>query len=163
MKCDVCGATLISERATARKPYPYVECGLPNVYLIGIELRSCPQHGESPVIPRMGELHCVIALSLIEKPGPLLGGEVTYLRKFARMQAKDFAARLRVSPETLSRIENSVQKMGASLDKLVRAVASAARDMKEARDVLLSPVAYEGSTRERVTLRPTTRGWREAA
>ena len=35
MKCQKCGATLVSERTTIEKPYRFVESGLSNIYLAG--------------------------------------------------------------------------------------------------------------------------------
>lgn len=164
LKCSECGAIREKRRTTARAPYHYVLSGLPNVYLVGIELARCPNgHGDAPIIPRMGPLHRAIAKSLIDKPAPLTGDEVRFLRKHAGIAANDFAAQLRITKHTLSRIENGAQKMGPMADKLTRAIAAAAAEMSEARAVLLSGDVGEGKAKARIVLEATPRGWREAA
>lgn len=163
-KCDICGERMVSRKAGPREPYHYRASGLDDVFLVGVEVRRCPiGHGETPVIPRIGELHRVIAVHLLEKPDLLTGTEVRYLRKFAGLQAQEFAALLRVTPETMSRIETGAQKMGATADKLVRAIAAAATGMKQTSEVVLAPVPERWKPMERVVLKPTSRGWGEAA
>jgi len=67
--------------ATKRNPWHYTECGLANIYLIGIKIRRNSDSGaEEPMIPRIEELHDAIFLGLLKKPGALTGKEVRYLR-----------------------------------------------------------------------------------
>ncbi|NOT58890.1 MAG: helix-turn-helix domain-containing protein, partial [Acidobacteria bacterium] len=107
MKCDLCNDELILKRADC---YHYAESGLPNVYLSGIEVEECPNgHGESPRIPRILELHELIADAVCLKPSPLTGAEARFLRKELGMKAKDWAAYLHIDAATLSRWENGEQ------------------------------------------------------
>lgn len=162
--CDVCGARLVSRRSTAKEPYHYVLSGLPNVYLVGVEVRRCPKgDGEAPVLVRMDALHAAIARLLIEKPAPLSGDEIRYLRKFAGMQAQDFAARLGMVKATFSRVENGAQRLGPGADKLVRAIAAAARGMTDEAQAALLALEGDGKAAKRVTLKSTSKGWSEAA
>ena len=49
-------------QATLEDPYIYTMSGLKHVGLVGIQVRQCPRcKDESPIIPRIGELHRVIA------------------------------------------------------------------------------------------------------
>jgi transcriptional regulator with XRE-family HTH domain len=98
-----------------------------DIFLVGIMVLTCPVcKVESPIIPRMAELHRVIANSLLEKKESLRGDEIRFLRKNAGFPAQDFAALLGVTPSHLSRIENAkTNKLGAPADRLVRLVAKA--------------------------------------
>lgn len=118
MKCDVCEAEMIVKQAEL---FHYVESGLPNVYLSGIEVEECPNgHGESPSIPRLPELHELIAEAVCLKPSLLTGAEARFLRKELGMKAKDWAAYLHVDAATLSRWENGEQAIVPMTDVFLR-------------------------------------------
>jgi transcriptional regulator with XRE-family HTH domain len=90
----------------------------------------------------------VIALHLVEKPGPLRGDEIRFLRKWAGFPARQFAALVGVSPEHLSRIENGhTDALGPPSDRLARAIAVASRDADEAREILLRVAGELEATR----------------
>lgn len=62
------------------KPYHYVECGLPNIYLTnGFTLTETP-YGKGVSISNIDGLHRCIAETLCEKPSPLTGTEFRFLR-----------------------------------------------------------------------------------
>ena len=66
--CDRCGEAL-HDRTAVKGPYQYKLSGLSNVFLIGITVRHCTGCGrESPVIPKLGQLHEVIAKVLLLFP-----------------------------------------------------------------------------------------------
>lgn len=132
MKCDACRVTLGERLASRHHPFQYKVDGL-QIALVGIAVHLCPRcNAETPEIPRIASLHRLIAQSLIEREGILVGPEVRFLRKFSGFSAREFAERLRVEPETLSRIEQGKQKIGGAADRLVRIEATAARDTKQA-------------------------------
>src|ERR1019366_4739003 len=91
VRCSDCGG-----EATVKKGiYRFAECGVDNVVLKGIELIECPACGNiDPVIPRMTELFRIVAMAMIEKPLPLTGSEVRYLRKYAGTNGEQFARML---------------------------------------------------------------------
>lgn len=69
-------------KSTRRGAWHYKECGLDNVYLVGIEVRTDPRTGSrEPVIPQFEDLHNCIFLSLLRKRARLSGKEVRYLRR----------------------------------------------------------------------------------
>ncbi len=118
MKCETCYAELVVKRVDC---YHYAESGLPNVYLSGIEVEECPNgHGQSPRIPRILDLHELIAESVCVKPSPLTGDEARFLRKELGMKAKDWAAYLHVDAATLSRWENGEQAIVPMTDAFLR-------------------------------------------
>jgi len=127
--------------ASPERPYPYRECGLPDVWLIGITVYSCTAcRSEVPIIPRMGNLHRVLTRMLIDKPGMLHGREIRYLRKYTGKTGRAFADLIRVTPQHLSRVENSRDEtFGPGTDQLARLVASTTLDEKLASRVVLTP------------------------
>jgi len=131
-------------KTTPSEGYHYTLAGLPHVRLSGITVYECAAgHGSVPVIPRIGELHRVIARTFIEKSAPLTGPELRFLRKNAGFSARKFAALLVIDPAHLSRVENGKQKaLGPSTDRLARLVALAAmKGGDSVRDVLLREAA----------------------
>lgn len=142
MTCHECGAALVERKANSENPYHYTLSGLSSVFLCGISIYRCPDcEAESPVIPRIPELHRVISRVLIEKPTALSGEEVRFLRKNAGFKATDFAALLGLTPEHLSRFENGkIANLKDAADKLARAIPMAQinQESEEAlREVLL--------------------------
>jgi putative zinc finger/helix-turn-helix YgiT family protein len=118
MKCPSCGAPDVVRTSES---YKYEESGLPNVTLIGIEVRRCESCGErAPVIPRITELHRVLSLALISKHARFTGAEIRFLRKYLGHSGEKFAAIMGVDRATLSRWETEQQRIGPSADRLIR-------------------------------------------
>lgn len=167
MKCPNCGAFLIERRVGATNPYRFVGSGLPHVFLVGIRWRACTScKTEGPVIPRLGELLGLIAHLLLDKGERLTGPELRYLRKHAGLSAVEFAALLLIDPATLSRVEAGKQDLGASADKLSRAIvlAEIAREEQEEdlRGFLLRRQRLPAPEGRRVTrLRYQKNRWKE--
>lgn len=117
MTCIQCGGKL----ATKRENYRYAACGLSNVTLVGVEVRRCAKCGDHEVvIPRIEDLHRVLAAAVIRQTARLTKDEIRFLRKYLGYSGVDFAKVVGVSPETVSRWENGKEKMGSSAEKLVR-------------------------------------------
>lgn len=172
MKCESCGVEMAERRATDEAPYAYRESGLTDVFLIGIRVRQCPLCGEqSGIIPRIEELHNLIAETLIKKPTSLKGEEVRFLRKHAGFPAKDFAALLGVDAAHLSRVENNHVTLGTQSDRLARALVLATnkgQGGEMARNVLLDVARLLARKRQKaIQRRPTfslsKEGWKAAA
>lgn len=107
-------------QAYKNQAHVYKESGLRNV-IIQVAMHKCPKCGEAlPVIPNVKGLHALIADRLFQKPTPLTGPEVRFLRKEMRMQAKGFATMLGVTPVTVSRWETGVERVGPAADRLIR-------------------------------------------
>lgn len=140
MKCLACETPVIERKATLRDPYRYDLSGLRDTYLIGITVQFCPKcKMESPIIPRVLELHNVIARSIADKPNLLSGDELRFLRKWAGLPAKQFAALLGIGASHLSRVEKGkTNHVGAPVDKLARAVAMAANETEFSKNILLN-------------------------
>lgn len=144
MNCDVCRAPMKGRPATEQAPYLYTLGGLPHVGLAGIVVYECATCRASvPVIPKIGELHRVLAAAFVRKPTPLLGSELRFLRKHAGFSAQEFAALLAVDPSHLSRVENAKgsKSLGPSTERLARAIVAAAAGAQDVRKMLLDRVA----------------------
>jgi transcriptional regulator with XRE-family HTH domain len=110
-----------SHKATRVRPYQYLMSGLENVYLVGVEVFRCPKCGrETAAVPRVPELHRLIAWNLFMKAGTLSGSEIRFFRKHAGKTGREFAAMIGVRPEHLSRAENDKYALGETADRLVR-------------------------------------------
>jgi len=139
---------------------------LRNVFLVGITVLTCPQcKGESPVIPKIAQLHEVIARSLLTKPALLSGEEIRFLRKHAGVAQKAFADLLGMTQEHLSRVETGkTEVLGPAGDKLVRAVVAQQLQAEDlAKTVLLNPKRLRRQLRRRPTFAMERNRWREVA
>jgi putative zinc finger/helix-turn-helix YgiT family protein len=120
-RCKECS----SEMVISREAYRYNESGLPNVVLKDVEIRRCPNCGTQEVpLPRVAELHRAIAVVLVHKSARLLGPEVRYLRKYMGWSGVDFASRMGVNPETVSRWENDKEVISSQSDRLLRLIVA---------------------------------------
>lgn len=165
-ECERCHGRMERRTTTAAQPYNYRLSGLDNVRLVGIQVQRCPRCDvELPAIPRIGELHRVIARTLLDLDRPLQGQEIRYLRKFAGVAAQDFAALLGVRPEHLSRVENGhTATLGASADRLTRGIAALAlNDPDTVRQVLTAAARAERRRRPRPVTLVAGRRWKLAA
>jgi putative zinc finger/helix-turn-helix YgiT family protein len=116
MKCVECGA----EMTTARENYNYKASGLP-VTLQNVEVRRCKECGEHEVvIPKIDELHKLIAHAVVAKRARLVGPEIRFLRTHLGCSGVDFAKHMGVKPETVSRWENGHDVMSPLADRLLR-------------------------------------------
>lgn len=165
MKCFECGEETTKVVATRKAPYHFTQSGLKNVYLAGITVEVCEKCGiESPIIPQIEQLHKAIASVLAGKPDLLSGEEIRFLRKIAGFPANKFAALLMMDAATLSRAENGHQSLGASSDKLARAVAMAAISVEAAKDVLIKIAEkMEHQHKSRLPLFFYEKDWKAAA
>lgn len=138
MNCHMCGRDMSEQEITSESPYRYSLSGLKNVFLSGITLFKCQDCGESyPVIPKIAELHNVIAKTLIAKEELLEGPEVRFLRKNAGFSGVKFAALLKIGPSHLSNVEHERDKLSPTADKMARLIAEAVSIDKNYRDMLL--------------------------
>lgn len=118
LKCMNCGHEL---HVLAGQQHCYTSCGLPNVMLFNIEIRDCPSCGEREVVlPRVEELHRVLAHALISKPAPLTPAEFRFLRKQLGWGSKDLAGKFAFDPSSVSRWETGAEPLSRWADRLIR-------------------------------------------
>ncbi len=119
--CDPCTKCGSQMRVESSATHQYTECGLSNVLLIGVTVRLCEKCGNrSVVIPKVTELHRGIAHRLAEQSQRLAAEEIRFLRKYLGWSGADFAHYFGVTPETVSRWENSSKSMSATSERLLR-------------------------------------------
>jgi len=107
-----------------QQSYHYIESGLENIYLDGIDVFRCSCGEEIINIPAIPELHYLIALELIKKKSLLSNREIRFLRKNMGLTGKVLSKYIGVDNATLSRWENNVQTIDKSHDRLLRLIYS---------------------------------------
>jgi putative transcriptional regulator len=118
MKCRECGGAMTTEKNAVRR---YTLGGLPHVELHGVEANRCPSCGnETVAIPRIAQLHRIIAQGFVTQSRMLAPVEIRFLRKHVGLSGVDFAKQMGVTRETVSRWENGTTPMGAVADRLLR-------------------------------------------
>lgn len=118
MICDDCGGQIVTEERAVRR---YVIGGLPHVELHGVEVTRCSGCGKEGIaVPRIGQLHRVLAQAFVTQPCMIAPVETRFLRKHIGLSTADFAQRMGVARETVSRWETGSHPMGAVADRLLR-------------------------------------------
>jgi transcriptional regulator with XRE-family HTH domain len=106
--------------ATAEKPFHFVDCGLDNVYLIGIKFFVDPDGSVVAEIPAIKQLMRLIAHDVVTSRRNLTGKEIRFLRKRLGKKATEYCRYLGLDPSTLSRIENEKQVVSIQSQMLAR-------------------------------------------
>ncbi len=118
MKCDECGGPMTVEPNAVRR---YDLGGLPHVELHGVEVMRCTACGsETIAIPRVAQLHRVLANRFVNQHRMLAPVEIRFLRKHIGLTGADFAQKMGVARETVSRWETGSNPIGALADRLLR-------------------------------------------
>lgn len=158
MNCVSCGAQMVS----SRQNHLYKECGLPFVTLQDLEVRRCPSCGETEVvIPRIEQLHRLIAWVVVTKKSRLTAPEVKFLRKHLGWSGANFAVHMGVSVETVSRWENGHDPIGAVADRLLRLMVVTKEPMRDYSIDSLTELK-DSPEPSRIGLRSCPSGWESA-
>jgi DNA-binding transcriptional regulator YiaG len=149
-------------RAQKNQRVAYTLGGLSHVTLVGITRMVCPNGHDSLVIPKIAQLHDLIARLLIQKPSTLADSEVRWLRKYLGFDQATFAKRMGVTPETVSRWETGAVVMAPTAERLLRFMAASIEPVKDYQ--LLDRLASIQTTREpaRMKLRNDGATWTAA-
>jgi putative zinc finger/helix-turn-helix YgiT family protein len=149
MKCLECKAPMRTRKANHR----YDECGLKHITLVGVEVARCPRCGNFEIsIPRLEELHRLLARVLIEKSTRFTADEVRFLRKSLGWSGSDFAKHMGVAVETVSRWENDAAPIGPQADRLLRFLVAQGRLTTRYPTERLARIDPKEATATRVTL-----------
>jgi DNA-binding transcriptional regulator YiaG len=90
----------------------YQEAGLPHVQLVGVEVLRCPQCGNELLrLPKIEQLHRLIAAILVTAIRRLVPQEVRFLRKYTGLSSSTFAARLSTRDEEVLEWEAGLRRM----------------------------------------------------
>ena len=107
------------------KPQSVPYDALPGVTLANVPVWTCADCGEEEYgIPRLNQLHQVLAHAVANRSGRLRPEEIRFLRKHLGWSGRDFATAFDVAPETVSRWENGERKMGSAAERLLRMCAT---------------------------------------
>lgn len=120
MNCIMCGSKVKKVKSDF---YHYVDCGLSKIYLKGIGNFQCSNSSckETEVtIPNIEKLHELIAIQLSSQKNKLLPEEIKYLRSYLGFSGSDFAKKIGVTAETVSRWEKGRVNMKESVERLLR-------------------------------------------
>jgi DNA-binding transcriptional regulator YiaG len=82
-------------------------------------------------IPRLEELHRVLAFAIATHPSKLSGSEIRFLRKYLGWSGKDFATTIGVAAETVSRWENDKERIGLVPERLLRVMVFRLKPVEE--------------------------------
>jgi len=144
-----CRASAQKRQATFESPYHFVESGLPNVYLVGIDYYVCKKCGkQSADIPFVKDLMAKIARAVVKQETPLDGTEIRFLRKRLGKKSAEFAKIIGVTPEHYSRLESPREdhNPSGSADKLIRVYYSLLSGDETLKDTMNSNIeAYMAS------------------
>jgi len=150
--CTECGGRISSSRVVQSLR----DDGLPQVIIEGVILGRCMNCGATEIgYERIGPLFRTISVALAMKEAPLVGAEVRFLRShLGWATGGEFAAKMGVTRETVSRWEKDRLKMGSCAERLLRLmVVVKSEGGASADDVLRLPSrAGEGPLRLRLKL-----------
>jgi putative zinc finger/helix-turn-helix YgiT family protein len=159
MKCIDCGRSPVEIR---RENHRYVECGLESVTIVNAEVRHCPECGENEyVIPDIEGLHACIANVIASKPEQLVPKEIRFLRKYLGLSTKDFAAKIGVRPETVSRwerVEDS-KPMDVPTERFLRLMVFHERPADHYPRARLEDTAVRSAAACKMRIAPGAKGW----
>src|SRR5258706_6962664 len=156
MKCVECGGQL---KVTGRT-HRYVESGLSDVVLHGVQVRTCLKCQEEEVaIPNIAGLHRCMAALLVTRKSALAAAELRFLRQFLGHSSKDFAKTLGVAPETLSRWENASRDIPSVVDRVVRLLVVNTTPRTDYSADMLASIRPTPPKHARMALRLRGDGW----
>jgi DNA-binding transcriptional regulator YiaG len=158
--CSACGEKV---RIT-HDDYVWNDVDLP-VILEDIELLQCVTCGNvDPVIPKLGPLMRTLAKAVIEKPYPLRGGEVRFLRKHLAKTGEEFAKLLHVDKTAISKWENDATPIGDQSDRLIRLIAAGLIENFKKADVAWTithfPDISDDTSSKRISIDPQNMSYR---
>lgn len=117
LNCEHSKVKILRGRSVA-----YTAAGLPNVFLSGIPVSVCRKcKVQTFHIPRQADLHDNLARSFLSKKDLLSGNQIRFLRRVARLNEAEFAARLDITRQTVQKWESS-QTLRLTNEITVRAV-----------------------------------------
>ena len=156
MNCIQCESPMTARRES----YDYSACGLP-VILDGVVVHRCRGCGDHEVaLPRVEELHRVIARHVIRKPTRLSPAEIRFLRKWLGESGEDLAELMGVTPEQVSRWENGKRDIGAPADRLLRLLVATAKPRDDYSTEQWRDLREKSSAPRKMHVRPSRSGWR---
>ena len=104
-------------------PYHYVECGLDNVLVYGVEPFIDDDGEEVVTIKNINGLHKAIALTIIGRNGLMSGKELRFLRTEMGMTQGELARYIHKEPISVGRWERGENPIDPTDETLIRLLA----------------------------------------
>jgi putative zinc finger/helix-turn-helix YgiT family protein len=160
MTCQDCDQPMTSRRETIK----YDASGLPGITLEHIEVRRCGSCGAVDiVIPRIEQLHALIAETIIQKAARLTPAEIRFLRKHLGWSGADLARMVSTTPETVSRWESGATPMGVQADRLLRLMVAHLKPVDHYGEEEIKKTAVSAAKPARLRLSHDQNRWRQRA
>ena len=133
MRCPVCVRAELVEQI---QYYHYRECGLDNVILAGITVRTCPECGTlAPRIPKIEALHDCIAHALVTKVERLTPAEIVFLRKSLGWSGTFFADNMHSDRSQVSKWESGKVVMSKANELLLREMVARGKKIEDYKSI----------------------------
>jgi len=160
MKCARCGKTPV----VAIGNYDYRECGLDYVTLVKVRVLHCSECGTRGVsLPRIEELHRVLARAVARAPWHLDGAEIRFLRKYLGFSGADFARAMGKAPETISRWEHGRAEMTEACERFLRLLVFNQTPAESYPPEELAQLPKTSARKSQLRIRPSSHdGWEPA-
>jgi DNA-binding transcriptional regulator YiaG len=155
--CMQCG----TEMTVGQEDRPYAD--LPGVLLRGIDVYRCPNCSDYEVaIPRMDELHEMLARAILTKRTTLVRQERRFLRNFIGWTEEELALRMGVPPADVEAWEHGDGEAGPTAERLLRMLAAVRLPGGGSPDEALALIKNQAGPLH-VEVRADDHGWRNAA
>ena len=102
------------------KPFHYTACGLNNVFIHGLDVVCDDAGNDTFHIPRINQLHRVIAEGIVSHEFAMDGSELRYLRSEMGYTQAQLASIMAVKPLTIGRWERGDTPIGAVEEAFIR-------------------------------------------
>ncbi len=100
--------------------YHYIECGLNNVYIQGLEIVTDDEGDEVITIPNVYALHRAIALGIVSHESSMSGDELRFLRTEMGYTQAELATLVHHDKQTIGRWERSEFEIVGSAEAIIR-------------------------------------------
>ena len=108
--------------AQKRKPYMYIECGLDNVFVYGVE-PVVDDHGKKVFgVENINGLHRAIAHRIVTQNAAMTGKQLRFLRTEMGLTQAELAKLVHKEPLTVGRWEREENPIDENADTLIRLI-----------------------------------------
>ena len=101
----------------------YTECGLQNVFIVGIQRMVDDEGDEVVLVPAINQLHRVIAEGIVSHPKGINGAELRFLRSEMGYTQSELAALVHRDKQSLGRWERSETEIDSASEAVIRKLA----------------------------------------
>lgn len=103
--------------------YHYVESGLDNVFIEGLEPVIDDDGDEVITIPYVAGLHAEIARGIVTRSGTINGAELRFLRTEMGLTQSELATKVNVDGQTIGRWERGEHPIDKNAETVIRRIA----------------------------------------